>query len=141
MTPSTISCPLFVTKHMPLRSEYPAKLPARSKSSVDILLCIKRLLQKRTVWKRLFAVYALRSAYSLWTIRAREDAGEQERRAMQAEVTREWVTYRQAEEIAGLSRTTLRKLVDQDEIQIRRVGRAVRINRASLDAYMNGNDF
>jgi len=59
---------------------------------------------------------------------------------MQAEVTREWVTYRQAEEIAGLSRTTLRKLVDQDEIQIRRVGRAVRINRATLDAYMNGDD-
>ena len=59
---------------------------------------------------------------------------------MQAQVTREWVTYRQAEEIAGLSRTTLRKLVDDGEIQIRRVGRAVRINRASLDAYMHGDD-
>ena len=57
---------------------------------------------------------------------------------MQAEVTREWVTYRQAEEIAGLSRTTLRKLVDGGAIKVRRVGRAVRINRASLDAYMNG---
>lgn len=57
---------------------------------------------------------------------------------MQAQVAREWVTYRQAEEIAGLSRTTLRKLVEQGEIQIRRVGRAVRLNRASLDAYMNG---
>jgi excisionase family DNA binding protein len=59
---------------------------------------------------------------------------------MQAEITREWVTYRQAEEIAGLSRTTLRKLVDDGDIQIRRVGRAVRINRASLDAYMHGDD-
>ncbi len=57
---------------------------------------------------------------------------------MQAEITREWVTYKQAEEIAGLSRTTLRKLVDDGEIQIRRVGRAVRINRESLDAYMKG---
>lgn len=56
---------------------------------------------------------------------------------MQAEVTREWVTYKQAEEISGLSRTTLRKLVDEGEIKVRRVGRAVRINRASLDAYMN----
>jgi excisionase family DNA binding protein len=55
---------------------------------------------------------------------------------MQAQVTREWVTYRQAEEIAGLSRTTLRKLVDVGDIQIKRVGRAVRINRQSLDAYM-----
>jgi excisionase family DNA binding protein len=58
---------------------------------------------------------------------------------MQAQVTRQWVTYRQAEEITGLSRTTLRKLVDEGEIQIRRVGRAVRINRESLDAYMRGD--
>jgi excisionase family DNA binding protein len=58
---------------------------------------------------------------------------------VQAEVTREWVTYRQAEEIAGLSRTTLRKLVDEGEIRIKRVGRAVRINRESLDAYMRGD--
>jgi excisionase family DNA binding protein len=57
---------------------------------------------------------------------------------MQAQVTREWVTYRQAEEMTGLSRTTLRKLVDGGEIQIKRVGRAVRINRESLDAYMRG---
>src|SRR5215207_2924246 len=59
---------------------------------------------------------------------------------VQAEITRQWVTYRQAEEIAGLSRTTLRKLVDQGDIKITRVGRAVRINRESLDAYMNGDD-
>jgi excisionase family DNA binding protein len=58
---------------------------------------------------------------------------------MQAEVTREWVSYRQAEEISGLSRTTLRKLVEEGEIRIKRVGRAVRINRASLDAYMHGD--
>ena len=58
---------------------------------------------------------------------------------VQAQITREWVTYRQAEEIAGLSRTTLRKLVDEGEIQIKRVGRAVRINRDSLDAYMRGD--
>jgi excisionase family DNA binding protein len=57
---------------------------------------------------------------------------------MQAQVAREWVTYRQAEEIAGLSRTTLRKL-EEGEIQIKRVGRAVRINRESLDAYMRGD--
>jgi excisionase family DNA binding protein len=58
---------------------------------------------------------------------------------VQAEVIREWVTYKQANEITGLSRTTLRKLVDEGEIQIRRVGRAVRINRQSLDAYMRGD--
>jgi excisionase family DNA binding protein len=59
---------------------------------------------------------------------------------VQAEVVREWVTYRQAEEIAGLSRTTLRKLAAEGEIRIRRVGRAVRINRRSLDAYMDAED-
>lgn len=58
---------------------------------------------------------------------------------MQTEITREWVTYRQAEEIAGLSRTTLRKLVDEKTIRVKRVGRAVRINRRSLDAYMNND--
>ena len=60
---------------------------------------------------------------------------------MQAEAIRaEWITYRQAEQVAGLSRTTLRKLADEGAIRIRKVGRAVRINRASLDAYMNGDD-
>ena len=59
---------------------------------------------------------------------------------MQAQETRQWLTYRQAEEIAALSRTTLRKLVDEGEIQIKRVGRAVRINRESLDRYMNAEN-
>jgi excisionase family DNA binding protein len=59
---------------------------------------------------------------------------------MQAQVTRQWLTYRQAEEIAGLSRTTLRKLVDEGEIQIKRVGRAVRISRESLDRHMNAEN-
>ncbi len=80
----------------------------------------------------------MQTAYTSETMHASKDKNEQERRAMQAEITREWVTYRQAEKIAGLSRTTLRKLVDEETIRVRRVGRAVRINRASLDAYMNG---
>lgn len=55
---------------------------------------------------------------------------------MQAEMTREWITYRQAEEISGLSRTTLWRLIGTSEIEAARVGRAVRINRASLTDYM-----
>jgi excisionase family DNA binding protein len=58
---------------------------------------------------------------------------------VQIGVTREWVTYKQAEEISGLSRTTLRKLVDGGQVKIKRVGRAVRINRVSLDAYMDSD--
>jgi excisionase family DNA binding protein len=59
-----------------------------------------------------------------------------EGRRMQAEITREWITYREAEQLVGLSRTTLWKLIGAGEIEYRRVGRAVRINRVSLEAYM-----
>jgi excisionase family DNA binding protein len=55
---------------------------------------------------------------------------------MQAEITREWVTYKQAEELSGLSRTTLWKLIGAGEVEAARVGRAVRINRESLSTYM-----
>ena len=58
---------------------------------------------------------------------------------MQAEGVREWMTYRQAEEVYALSRTTLRALVAHETIKARKIGRAVRLNRASLDAYMNGD--
>ena len=57
---------------------------------------------------------------------------------MQAEIVRNWLTYKEAEQLVGLSRTTLWKLISAGEIECRRVGRAVRINRASLEAYMMG---
>ncbi len=55
---------------------------------------------------------------------------------MQAEIVREWLTYKEAEQLVGLSRTTLWKLISAGEIEHRKVGRAVRINRESLEAYM-----
>jgi len=55
---------------------------------------------------------------------------------MQVEITREWVTYKQAEELSGLSRTTLWKLLSAGEIKAARIGRAVRINRHSIDDYL-----
>jgi excisionase family DNA binding protein len=58
---------------------------------------------------------------------------------MQAEIVRNWLTYKEAEQLVGLSRTTLWKLISAGEIEYRRVGRAVRINRASLEAYMRGS--
>jgi excisionase family DNA binding protein len=76
-------------------------------------------------------VYSLaRIAASGNTLRRREDE-------VQAEITREWVTYKQAEELSGLSRTTLWKLLGVGEIKAARVGRAVRINRRSLDEYLD----
>ena len=55
---------------------------------------------------------------------------------MQAEIVREWLTYKEAELLVGLSRTTLWKMISAGEIEHRKVGRAVRINRGSLEAYM-----
>jgi excisionase family DNA binding protein len=55
---------------------------------------------------------------------------------VQAEVVREWVTYKQAEDVSGLSRTTLWKLLSAGDIKAARIGRAVRINRRSLDGYL-----
>lgn len=54
----------------------------------------------------------------------------------QWEIVQEWLTYRQAEDIFALSRTTLWKLINTSEIEAAQVGRAVRISRASLDAFM-----
>ncbi len=55
---------------------------------------------------------------------------------MQTEIARTWLTYKEAEQLVGLSRTTLWKLISAGEIEHRKVGRAVRINRESLEAYM-----
>jgi excisionase family DNA binding protein len=55
---------------------------------------------------------------------------------MQAEIVKAWLTYKEAEQLVGLSRTSLWKLVSASEIEHRKVGRAVRLNRESLEAYM-----
>ena len=55
---------------------------------------------------------------------------------MQANIVRTWLTYKEAEQLVGLSRTTLWKLIGAGEIEHRKVGRAVRIHRESLEAYM-----
>jgi excisionase family DNA binding protein len=50
-----------------------------------------------------------------------------------------FLTYKQAERLTGLSRTTLwRIVVKEGRIRYTRVGRALRIDRRSLEAYMEG---
>ena len=49
---------------------------------------------------------------------------------------REWLTYAQSTEIVGLSRVTLWRAVSAGEIEAARVGRAVRLNRESLNQFM-----
>ncbi len=55
---------------------------------------------------------------------------------MEAEIPRQWLRNRDAQELSGLSRTTLWKLIGSGEVEAARVGRAVRINRKSLEDYM-----
>jgi excisionase family DNA binding protein len=78
----------------------------------------------------------LKTAYILTTMDASRNRHRRRENGVQAEVTREWVTYKHAEELSGLSRTTLWKLVSAGEIKAARVGRAVRINRRSIDDYL-----
>jgi excisionase family DNA binding protein len=54
----------------------------------------------------------------------------------QADVKALWLTYPEAQKLAGLGRTTLWTLVSSGEIKAARVGRAVRISRQSLLEYM-----
>jgi excisionase family DNA binding protein len=54
----------------------------------------------------------------------------------QTELQREWLTYAEAQTVCGLGRTTLWKLLSSGEIRAARVGRAVRLNRRSLEEYL-----
>ena len=47
-----------------------------------------------------------------------------------------WLNYKQAEAYANLSRTTLWQLINAQKIKAARIGRAVRIERDSLQAFM-----
>ena len=55
---------------------------------------------------------------------------------MQEEIRSEWLDYKQAQLLTSLGRTTLWRLVSSGEIEAARAGRAVRISRSSLTAYM-----
>ncbi len=52
------------------------------------------------------------------------------------EIAPAWLRYSDAERYSGLGRTTLTKLVYANEIKATKVGKSVRIQRESLDAYM-----
>ena len=52
------------------------------------------------------------------------------------EVTPQWLRFPDAERYSGLGRTTLTKLIDAGEIKAAKVGKSVRINRTSIDEFM-----
>ena len=51
-------------------------------------------------------------------------------------ITPAWLNYKQAEAYSNLSRTTLWQLIRARKIRAARMGRAVRIERDSLQAFM-----
>ena len=51
-------------------------------------------------------------------------------------ITPAWLSYKQAEAYANLSRTTLWQLINARKVKAARIGRAVRLERASLQAFM-----
>lgn len=52
-----------------------------------------------------------------------------------------WLSYPEAQKFSGLGRTKLWELVSSGEVQAAKVGRAVRINRRSLNEYMERNSY
>ncbi len=60
---------------------------------------------------------------------------------METATERAWLSYREASEIAGLSRTTLWKLISAGEVRAAKIGKAVRINRRSLEEYLESQDY
>jgi excisionase family DNA binding protein len=55
---------------------------------------------------------------------------------VQTPITPAWLDYKQAEAYSNLSRTTLWSLINARKIRAARIGRAVRIERASLQEFM-----
>jgi excisionase family DNA binding protein len=55
---------------------------------------------------------------------------------MKPPITPAWLNYKQAEAYSSLSRTTLWQLINARMIRAARVGRAVRIERDSLQEFM-----
>ena len=54
----------------------------------------------------------------------------------QSPITPAWLDYKQAEAYSSLSRTTLWQLINARKIRAARVGRAVRIERDSLQEFL-----
>jgi excisionase family DNA binding protein len=59
--------------------------------------------------------------------------GEPERRMTTAVEDAAWISYSQAQRYSGLGRTKLWEIISTGEVEAAKVGRAVRINRNSLE--------
>ena len=57
-------------------------------------------------------------------------------RTMETESSPKWITYAEAQRLTSLGRTTLWRICSTGAVETARVGKAVRINRNSLDEFM-----
>jgi len=82
-------------------------------------------------------VFSLHETYTR-ILRTDEQRREEEQMhtATQQEVTPQWLRPPEAERYSGLGRSTLTKLINAGEIKAAKVGKSVRVNRASIDSYM-----
>jgi excisionase family DNA binding protein len=67
--------------------------------------------------------------------------GEPERRMTTAVEDAAWISYSQAQRYSGLGRTKLWEIISTGEVEAAKVGRAVRINRNSLEEYMRRHSY
>lgn len=56
-------------------------------------------------------------------------------------VQKEWLSYDEAGGFASIGRTKLWELISAGEVRASRVGKAVRINRSSLEEYLERNPY
>jgi excisionase family DNA binding protein len=55
---------------------------------------------------------------------------------VQTEIVPAWITYEDAQRLTSLGRTTLWRIVKSGAVKSSSIGRAVRINRESLEEFM-----
>jgi excisionase family DNA binding protein len=55
---------------------------------------------------------------------------------VQTEIMPTWITYEEAQRLTSLGRTTLWRMVKSGKVKSTSIGRAVRINRESLEEFM-----
>jgi excisionase family DNA binding protein len=69
------------------------------------------------------------------------DTCEQEQGIVMIAEPPSWLSYSAAQRFSGLGRTKLWELISSGDVEAAKVGRAVRINRQSLDEYMKRNRY
>ena len=52
-----------------------------------------------------------------------------------------WISYKQGQQLSGLSRGTIWKIIGEGSVQAAKVGTRVLINRRSLESYLESQSY